>query len=273
METKREVDPLLNGKASSPSRRLRAGQDPALGFISPLFADLSGLPPLIIQAGTHEVLLDDAVARVGKPPSPTSRSRSTSPLGCRTSSRPSTRSSTKRSLHWIGAGQLLSADLVKCGTHHRVAESPTPVSGGMHRMSSITSSASDQRRASPDDRRWLILIVVSIAQLMVVLDSTVVNIALPSAQRDLGFGNSERQWVVTAYALAFGSLLLLGGRVGDLIGRKRVFIGGLAVFALASAAGGAAPVVRRAGDRAGGAGRRRCIAGAGRAVDAGNHLS
>ncbi len=76
---------------------------------------------------------------------------------------------------------------------------------------------------------------------MVVLDSTVVNIALPSAQRDLGFDNSDRQWVVTAYALAFGSLLLLGGRVGDLIGRKRVFIGGLAVFALASAVGGAAP--------------------------------
>lgn len=90
------------------------------------------------------------------------------------------------------------------------------------------------------DHRWLILIVVSVAQLMVVLDATVVNIALPSAQADLGFANSGRQWVVTAYALAFGSLLLLGGRVGDLVGRKRVFIGGLAAFAVASAAGGAA---------------------------------
>jgi EmrB/QacA subfamily drug resistance transporter len=95
--------------------------------------------------------------------------------------------------------------------------------------------------ARASDHRWLILVVVSIAQLMVVLDATVVNIALPSAQRDLGFANGERQWVVTAYALAFGSLLLLGGRIGDLFGRKRVFIWGLAAFALASALGGAAP--------------------------------
>jgi EmrB/QacA subfamily drug resistance transporter len=83
--------------------------------------------------------------------------------------------------------------------------------------------------------------VVSIAQLMVVLDATVVNIALPSAQADLGFSDGARPWVVTAYALAFGSLLLLGGRVGDLFGRKRVFLGGLAAFAIASAVGGAAP--------------------------------
>jgi EmrB/QacA subfamily drug resistance transporter len=89
--------------------------------------------------------------------------------------------------------------------------------------------------------RWLILLVVSIAQLMVVLDATIVNIALPSAQADLGFADNQRQWIVTAYALAFGSLLLLGGRVGDLFGRKWTFIGGLIVFALASAIGGAAP--------------------------------
>ena len=75
---------------------------------------------------------------------------------------------------------------------------------------------------------------------MVVLDATVVNIALPSAQHALGFPNSDRQWVVTAYALAFGSLLLLGGRIGDMFSRKRVFITGLAGFALASALGGAA---------------------------------
>jgi EmrB/QacA subfamily drug resistance transporter len=73
------------------------------------------------------------------------------------------------------------------------------------------------------------------------LDATVVNIALPSAQADLHFGNGERQWVVTAYALAFGSLLLLGGRIGDLVGRRRIFLAGLAAFALASAVGGAAP--------------------------------
>src|ERR1017187_652353 len=90
------------------------------------------------------------------------------------------------------------------------------------------------------DHRWLILFIVAIAQLMVILDSTIVNIALPSAQHSLGFPNSERQWVVTAYALAFGSLLLLGGRLGDMFSRKRVFITGLIGFALSSALGGAA---------------------------------
>jgi EmrB/QacA subfamily drug resistance transporter len=90
------------------------------------------------------------------------------------------------------------------------------------------------------ERRWLILAIIAIAQLMVVLDATIVNIALPSAQRDLGFSNDSRQWIVTAYALAFGSLLLLGGRLGDLFGRKWAFIGGLLGFAGASALGGAA---------------------------------
>jgi EmrB/QacA subfamily drug resistance transporter len=90
-------------------------------------------------------------------------------------------------------------------------------------------------------RRWLILAVIGIAQLMVVLDATIVNIALPSAQRALGFSVADRQWVVTAYALAFGGLLLIGGRLSDLLGRKRTFIAGLAGFAVASAAGGAAP--------------------------------
>jgi EmrB/QacA subfamily drug resistance transporter len=91
-----------------------------------------------------------------------------------------------------------------------------------------------------DPKRWLILAVVALAQLMVVLDATIVNIALPSAQRVLGFSNVDRQWVVTAYALAFGSLLLLGGRLSDLLGRKTTFLVGLAGFAAASAAGGAA---------------------------------
>ncbi|HEY6498781.1 MAG TPA: MFS transporter, partial [Streptosporangiaceae bacterium] len=102
------------------------------------------------------------------------------------------------------------------------------------------SSATQARTAAPADRRWLVLVVVAVAQLMVVLDSTVVNIALPSAQRALGFPNSDRQWVVTAYALAFGSLLLVGGRLGDMYSRKWVFITGLAGFALSSALGGAA---------------------------------
>jgi len=90
------------------------------------------------------------------------------------------------------------------------------------------------------DRRWMILAVIGIAQLLVVLDVTIVNIALPSAQQDLGFSDDQRQWIVTAYALAFGSLLLLGGRIADVFGRKYVFIAGLLGFAGASALGGAA---------------------------------
>jgi EmrB/QacA subfamily drug resistance transporter len=89
-------------------------------------------------------------------------------------------------------------------------------------------------------RRWWILAILGIAQLMVVLDATVVNIALPSAQESLGFSDENRQWIITAYALAFGSLLLIGGRIGDLFGRRQVFIGGLLGFAVASAIGGAA---------------------------------
>ena len=89
-------------------------------------------------------------------------------------------------------------------------------------------------------RRWLILAVLGIAQLMVILDATIVNIALPSAQEDLGFSDDSRQWIVTGYALAFGSLLLLGGRLSDLLGRKWMFIAGLAGFSVASAVGGAA---------------------------------
>ena len=85
------------------------------------------------------------------------------------------------------------------------------------------------------------LALLGVAQLMVVLDSTIVNIALPSAQRDLGFSTGNRQWVVTAYALAFGSLLLVGGKIGDLFGRKWTFVGGLMGFSVASFLGGLAP--------------------------------
>jgi EmrB/QacA subfamily drug resistance transporter len=102
------------------------------------------------------------------------------------------------------------------------------------------SSLGRQDQPSGADHRWLILVTVAIAQLMVVLDATIVNIALPSAQHALGFANSDRQWIVTAYALAFGSLLLLGGRIGDMFSRKRVFITGLIGFAGSSALGGAA---------------------------------
>jgi EmrB/QacA subfamily drug resistance transporter len=88
-------------------------------------------------------------------------------------------------------------------------------------------------------RRWWVLAVIGLAQLMVVLDATIVNIALPSAQRELAFSNDGRQWVVTAYSLAFGSLLLLGGRLADLFGRKNTLLIGLIGFAAASAVAGA----------------------------------
>jgi EmrB/QacA subfamily drug resistance transporter len=94
--------------------------------------------------------------------------------------------------------------------------------------------------SAPVPGRWLALVVLALAQLMVVLDATVVNIALPTAQADLGFSNDDRQWVVTGYALVFGSLLLLGGRLSDFFGRKKMFTVGVIGFALASAVGGAA---------------------------------
>ena len=94
---------------------------------------------------------------------------------------------------------------------------------------------------SDDPKRWLALAVIAVAQLMIVLDASIVNIALPSAQRDLGISDADRQWMVTAYTLAFGGLLLLGGRIADYTGRKRTFIIGLLGFAVASALGGLAP--------------------------------
>jgi EmrB/QacA subfamily drug resistance transporter len=101
-------------------------------------------------------------------------------------------------------------------------------------MSDVSTSSSAEGR-----RRWLMLGVIAIAQLMVVLDATVMNIALPSAQRALQFTTADRQWVVTAYTLAFGSLLLFGGRLADLLGRKVTFLVGLLGFAGVSAVGGA----------------------------------
>src|SRR6476469_6763232 len=92
-----------------------------------------------------------------------------------------------------------------------------------------------------EPNRWAVLALLGVAQLMVVLDSTIVNIALPSAQTDLGFSTENRQWVVTAYALAFGSLLLVGGKIGDLFGRKWTFIAGLIGFSVASFLGGLGP--------------------------------
>jgi MFS family permease len=91
-----------------------------------------------------------------------------------------------------------------------------------------------------EPNRWAVLALLSVAQLMVVLDATIVTIAIPSAQRALHFSTESRQWIVTAYALAFGSLLLLGGKLGDLFGRKWTLVTGLVGFAIASAIGGLA---------------------------------
>ena len=101
-------------------------------------------------------------------------------------------------------------------------------------MSESTSSSGARRR-----RNTLILVTLGLAQLMVVLDLTVMNIALPSAQQALHFTTADRQWVVTAYSLSFGSLLLLGGKLSDLLGRRLTFLIGLAGFAGVSAIGGA----------------------------------
>lgn len=103
----------------------------------------------------------------------------------------------------------------------------------------MSAVAARTERASSS--RWMALGFIAVAQLMIALDATIVSIALPSAQRSLAASDADRQWVITAYALAFGGLLLVGGRVADLLGHKRAFLLGLAGFAAASAIGGAAP--------------------------------
>src|SRR3981081_151725 len=90
------------------------------------------------------------------------------------------------------------------------------------------------RRAPGRRHLGLALVVIAAAQLMVVLDSTIVNVALPHIQHALGFSDSGLEWVVNAYALTFGGLLLLGGRAGDILGRRRVFIAGIILFSVAS---------------------------------------
>src|SRR6266511_244408 len=111
-------------------------------------------------------------------------------------------------------------------------------------MTQINEAATGQvapaETSEADPRRWLALAVIAFAQLMVVLDATIVNIAMPSAQQGLHITDANRQWIVTAYTLAFGGLLLLGGRIADYVGRKRIFLIGLIGFAGASALGGVA---------------------------------
>ena len=98
-----------------------------------------------------------------------------------------------------------------------------------------------------DRRRWLALIVLCCGNLMIVLDTTIVNVALPSIRRDLGFSDTSLAWVVNAYLLTFGGFLLLGGRLGDLFGHRRLFVIGITLFTLASLA-----CVRNPVERAGG---------------------
>src|SRR5215213_7242357 len=101
-------------------------------------------------------------------------------------------------------------------------------------MTSIAERDRAPDTTRPETNRWLVLVLVCLAQFMVVLDATITNVALPSIQRDLGFSAADLQWVVNGYTLTFGGFLLLGGRMGDLIGRKRIFIAGVTAFSTAS---------------------------------------
>src|SRR5213595_3996671 len=99
---------------------------------------------------------------------------------------------------------------------------------------------SPRNQTAAPDRRWIALAVVVAAQFMVVLDVAIVNVALPTIKTDVHFTQESLQWVITAYAILFGGVLLLGGRMADLLGRRRLFIGGLALFTLASLLSGLA---------------------------------
>ena len=99
----------------------------------------------------------------------------------------------------------------------------------------MKAPATDTQTAPSDRRRWIALMILCLGQLMIVLDATIVNVALPSIQGDLHFTQANLTWVINAYLIAFGSFLLLAGRLGDLVGRKKVFLSGLALFTAASA--------------------------------------
>lgn len=133
------------------------------------------------------------------------------------------------------------------------------------------SSARGGSAGAPGSRRWWVLAALLLAQLTLVLDSTVMNVALPSTQADLGFTDADRQWVITAYALAFGGLLLVGGRLSDTLGRKRMLLIAMSGFVGASVLGGfASGFVMLVVARPSGGVRR--IAGAGHVVAAGHDV-
>nr|WP_279491286.1 MFS transporter [Actinomadura sp. KC216] len=161
-------------------------------------------------------------------PSPITRTRRRSPPICNT--RGAWRLSPGRAV--TGAGPAASRDR----RERRADRSARRASRGRTRTMATTKA----QAPAGGSRRWAALFCIGLAQLMIVLDGTVVNIALPSLQRDLGISDGDRQWIITAYTLAFGSLLLLGGRIADYTGRKRTFLIGLLGFAGASALGGAA---------------------------------
>src|SRR4051812_29946085 len=122
-----------------------------------------------------------------------------------------------------------------------LTETHPPVSERGALMTTQQHPAPTMQRAPVGGRRWFALGVIALAQLMIALDATIVNVALPTAQRSLGFDDAHRAYVVTAYTLAFAGLLLLGGKIGDRIGRRRSLSIGLTGFAAASALAGAAP--------------------------------
>src|SRR5882724_1370504 len=105
----------------------------------------------------------------------------------------------------------------------------------------MQQSTPQVQEPATEHRPWILLILLSVAQFMVVLDVTVVNVALPSIGKDLGFAPADLQWVITAYVLFTGGLLLLGGRASDVLGRREVFLAGLGLFTAASLASGLAP--------------------------------
>src|ERR1700735_1045483 len=121
-------------------------------------------------------------------------------------------------------------DVMVCYTQPR----RTPMTALLSQLKTPTQSENSDRR------RWIALAVLCLGQLMMVLDATIVNVALPSIQRDLHFTQSNLTWVIDAFLVTFGSFLLLAGRLGDLIGRKRVFLYGITLFTLASLFCGAA---------------------------------
>ena len=126
--------------------------------------------------------------------------------------------------------------------------------------------------ANSERRRWLVLAVTVAAQFMVIVDVAVVNVALPAIKHDLHFSQESLQWVITAYSILFGGTLLLGGRLADLLGRRRLFMAGVAVFTARLAAFRARLVGRRADRHPCAAGPRRRAARAGRALDRRHHL-